>query len=329
MKLSDLPISLGEYRGLILSPIEIATSEEAVLARMKELLEATSRPEPTNESIRQGDKVEFVLSWRVGKKDPLRVKNGSYSISVGKHDLIPGFEERLLGHQKGDAFDFAMNFPIIHVNEDLQGRLAHFDVEIREVLRVPDDLMTDEYVQSVSEFESADELRRAIWDQMEAENRDEMVRYLRGCARNALVDACDVDIPDSAIDEQVEAVVEDLRESLGAQGMTLADHASRMGKSVEDFVTELRSETKKGMTASLALEEIARIEGIEVLPDDFDREIDLLSASADASTDEIRLALENDEFESAMRASILEDKVLNFILQHAIISEGEAFSDEM
>lgn len=323
MDQGSLSVSAGEYKGIRLQPMQIMVSQEAISTRLMELLNRTAREISCDGPIRTGDTVQISFDGRIGERSFFGSRCDACELVVGSEKLVAGFEEHLVGHCIGDDFEFAINFPTHHIIEALQGRDVRFHVQVNSIRRKTEVFCSDEYVRQVSEFTSIAELHQSILEQMEAENHDEMMRYLKGCARSILAETADVSIPERYLEDRTREAARELKEALSAQGIGFDEYLKRENRTEDMLLDDLRTEAKKGIVSSLALLDIAEREGIEATEEDIRYEIEMLSAVTGSAREDIENALSQAEFVGAMRQSIRQDKALDFVLDNAhFVGEG-------
>lgn len=320
----EIPVVLGTYKGLELNSIEIILDDDAVESRVRELLSKVMKPEPVNTSIRKGDIVTFSYEATVSKKPFPGSKCQKCTAKMGTGQFIEGFEEHFYSHRANDVITFTINFPKAHINKELEGRLARFEVHILFVERTPNIAeLDDEYVQDVSEFSSLGELRDAVRQQMELENQSEMYRLMRISVLNRLASECTADIPESWISAQYDTEVDALVSDLQNKGISFEQYLSQEGLTEAEYAQRVKDEIKRSIHGNLALREIARIEGLSIEPEDEALEIAQIASSAGIEQSEVTELLKDEEHRAVFEDAILREKAFDFVLDHAVFAKGK------
>ena len=161
--------TLGEYKGLEVPKREVEITDEQVSAQLAMLQERLASLQPVEDrAVQDGD---FVLMDMSGSRDgePIEGAQGKDQMyEVGRGNLIPGFEEQLVGLEAGAEKTFDITFPEDYHAEELAGQPAQFAVTVKEIkVKVVPDL-DDAFAADVSEFETMDELRKDVRERLQA-----------------------------------------------------------------------------------------------------------------------------------------------------------------
>ncbi|MBK1637384.1 trigger factor, partial [Rhodovulum adriaticum] len=156
------------------SPVEV--SEDLVDARIQEEIQKNGVVKPVERSIEIGDLVNIDFE---GSKDGEAFEGGKaegFDLKIGSNSFIPGFEEGLIGKEKGDDLDLDLTFPEEYQAEDLAGADVVFKVKINEVKSEEFPELDDDFVMDVSEFDTVDEYKEAIRKELQeqAEKNNEI-----------------------------------------------------------------------------------------------------------------------------------------------------------
>ena len=147
----DKYITLGEYKGIVLTKSNVQVTDEDVDNRVTENLKDNMK-EVTQKgaTVQDGDAVTINF---VGKKDGVAFEGGSgnnYDLTIGSGTMIPGFEEGIIGMKKGDTKDVEVTFPEDYRQTDLAGQDAVFQITLQSFRRAPE--FTDEWVTDNTDY---------------------------------------------------------------------------------------------------------------------------------------------------------------------------------
>ena len=170
LKVQTMPVpTLGEYKGLEVPKREVEITDDQVSAQLAMLQERLASLQPVEDrAVQTGD---FVLMDLAGSRDgePIEGAQGKDQMyEVGRGNLIPGFEEELVGVKAGEEKSFDIIFPEDYHAEELAGQPATFTVTVKEIKEkiVPE--LDDAFAADVSEFETMDELRDDVRERLQA-----------------------------------------------------------------------------------------------------------------------------------------------------------------
>jgi trigger factor len=244
---------------------------EQVIGELREQ-QATLRP-VDGRSAAEGDIASVKFT---GTIDGEPFEGGSADrlpVVIGEDRMIPGWEQQLVGMDMGASKGFDITFPDDYRVEELRGKEAHFEVELldlREKL-LPD--VTDDFVQSVGDMQTVDELR--------AEIRDAMVKRADAEARHTFGDRiidyavtnASVELPEVMVTNEVEIMRDELQSRLAQQRIGLEQYLALSKQTPEELTAELREPATRRVKTLLVLSAIAEKEGIDATDEQIDAEI--------------------------------------------------------
>ncbi|CAA7620660.1 Trigger factor [Candidatus Terasakiella magnetica] len=295
---------------------------EETLARIAERNESS---EPVKRAAKSGD---IAVIDFVGKQDGVAFPGGTgeaYSLKLGSNTFIPGFEDQLIGKKAGAEVVVNVTFPEGYGNESLAGKPAEFDVTVKEVRAPKAAEINDELAKTVG-LESLDALKDAI--------RGEVTRELDSISRmhmkRALLDILaanhEFDVPPSMLEHEFDAIwkqVEDDR----TNGRLDAEDAA---KSEDELKAEYKTLAARRVRLGLLLAEAGHVNNITVTQDDLNRGI---MAEARRYPGQEHLVLQyyqkNQEALESLRAPIYEEKVVDFIVELAKVTDKEVSAEAL
>lgn len=194
-------------------------------------------------------------------------------IVIGEDRMIPGWEDNLVGMAIGETKGFDITFPDDYRVEELQGKEAHFEVELldlREKL-LPD--VDDSFAASVSDVETVDALRAEIRDAMEQRAEAEARHEFGDRIIDFAVSNATVELPEVMVTNEIEIMRDELRTRLAEQRIGLEQYLALSKQTPEELTTELREPATRRVKTLLVLSAIAEKEGIDASDEEIDAEI--------------------------------------------------------
>jgi trigger factor len=320
LKVQTLPVPmLGEYKGLEVPKREAEVTEEQVSAQLAMLQERLASLQPVEDrAVQTGD---FVLMDLAGTRDgePIEGAQGKDQMyEVGGGNLIPGFEEELVGVKAGEDKSFDVTFPADYHAEELAGQPATFAVTVKEIKEkvVPD--LDDAFAADVSEFETMDELRNDVRERLQAAAEAGAQREFRAAAVEKAVEHATLAVPSSMIDREAHRLFHQLEERVGEQGLTMDVYLGVLEKTEEDIEEEMRPQAEFIIKRQLVLEAIAQAENLEVTDDDI---AEVVKRDAEAlGRDHLQLLadLEKSGRREALRDEMLVAKAADFVADASV-----------
>jgi len=314
-----LQLEKEDYTGIHID----APSEEATDAEIEQYLdglrERFAELETVARPARRGDYVLADVRASVhGREVPEATRVGFLS-EVGSDELVPELDKELEGKRAGDIVKFNATLPE-RFGEDLAGKEVTFTALVKDVKakKLPD--ADDEFVKTASEFDSIEELRADVREKLGAFKAAEATSIVRDHALQALIEGAVVDLPDRLVDEETEDRVR--RAELRAQqaGTTLDDALRTQGWDELRFRSDARAHAVRAIKGDLALEAIARAEGLEATPEEIDREIGQLAEASGRDAREVRRILERSGQVATVAGDIIRSKALDLVVERADVA---------
>ena len=267
-------VKLGKYKKLGIKKEKVEVKEDEIEHELGHLKEQFAELKALDDKTKIKEGHVAIIDFE-GFKDGVAFKGGkgeNYSLEIGSHTFIPGFEEALVGLKKGDKKDVKVTFPENYHAEDLKGQPVVFKVEIKEVKErvFPD--FTKEFFEdlNVPGVSSLDDLKNYIKENIEAEkSRKVEDDYLFKCL-DKIVEASTFEIPVEMTSDEVNRLVREFSEKLKYQGLNFQDYLKFTNGNEEDFKKTLEPEANKRIGYRLVMDKIIEKEKLEVS----DKELD-------------------------------------------------------
>jgi trigger factor len=320
LKVQTMPVAvLGEYKGLEVPKRAVEITDEQVSAQLAMLQERLASLQPVEDrTVQTGD---FVLMDLEGSRDgePIEGAQGKDQMyEVGRGNLIPGFEEELVGVKAGEEKSFDIVFPEDYHAEELAGQPATFTVSVKEIKEKTVPELDDAFAADVSEFETIDELRNDVRERLQAAAEAGTEREFRAAAVEKAVEHATLAVPSTMVDREAHRLYHQLEERVGEQGLTMEVYLGVLEKTEEDIEEEMRPQAEFIIKRQLVLEAIAQAEALEVTDEDI---TEVVKHDAEAlGRDYLQLLadLEKSGRREALRDEMLVAKAADFVADASV-----------
>ncbi len=271
-------VELGKYKKLGIKKDKVEVTDDEVEHELDHLKEQFVEVKSLDDdaAAREGDVV--VIDFE-GFKDGVAFKGGkgeNYSLEIGSHTFIPGFEEALIGLKKGDKKDVNVVFPENYHSEELKGQPVVFKVEVKEVKeRVFPEFDKDFFADlNVGGVESLDDLKKYIKENKEAEKSKQLEdEYLFKCL-DKVVEGSKFEIPEEMTEDETNRLVREFSEKLQYQGLKLEDYLKYCNTNLDDFKATLKDEANKRIGYRLIMDAVVDAEKLEVSDEELEAGLD-------------------------------------------------------
>lgn len=290
---------LGSYKGIEIAKPDYTVNEDEVTLRLDEMRNKASRlVDVEGRAIENGDNT--VIDFE-GFVDGVAFEGGKgedYSLVIGSNTFIPGFEEQLIGKNKGEEVEVNVEFPAEYHAENLAGKPATFKVVIKNVQSKELPELNDEFAADTTEFNTLEELKSDLKAKVEEEAKNRADAEMRNSLVEKISEGTEVEVPNAMVETQINNMLMELNYQLQYQGLQLEQLLQMTGRSIEDLRNEKREEATKLVKSSLVLEAIAKAENVEVSEADVEAEVEKMAKMYNMEVEKIK---------SVMRPTDLED----------------------
>lgn len=307
-------VKLGTYKGL-----EIG--KKAVKVTKKDLEEALEGTLKENASLvlKEGEAAlgDIVVMDFAGKINGELFEGGSaqnHELELGSHQFIPGFEEQLVGHKAGETVNVNVTFPE-NYTEELKGKPAVFECKIHEVKEKKLPELNDEFVKElkVEGIETVEAFRARKEEDLKKQKELEARREYMSKLIEEIVKGSKIDLADEIVENQVESRKEDMVKRIEQSGLTLEQYLQILGQKEEQFVAQLREQALKETKEYVVLEEIAKVEKVEITDADLEFEYAKIAEQYKMKVEDVKKALAANlgEFRNNLRMQRIDDLLYN------------------
>lgn len=316
-------VELGEYKGVEVQKVEYPVTDEDVENELKSSQEKNARIElkEDEEAVEKGNIA--VIDFK-GYIDDVAFEGGEgkdYSLEIGSGTFIGNFEDQLVGLKKGDKKDVVVTFPEDYGKEDLNGKEAKFEVEIKDVKVKELPALDDEFAKEISEFDTLAEVKADIKSKMEKANEEKAKVEFEDKVVDAVAENAKIDIPEVMVKSETDQMLKELENRLKYQGLDLKSYYEYTNSSEEKVRDYMKETADKRVRTRLVMEKIAEVEKVEASEEELKEKAKEM-AKQYASKDLDKMA---DLILNAQRSMLVQDvvngKVIDLLVQNAKVVE--------
>jgi len=311
-------LKLEEYLGLNIEGKKEESKDEEVEERLKSLqnLHANLKTVSESRSIQSGDFVMVDYEARMNDKPLEEGKAIDFTVEVGSGRFIPDFEEKLIGLKPEEAKEIEVSFAEDYGYKKWAGKTISFHVKIKEIKEKILPPLDDEFAKDLGDYSSLEELKVKLKAEIEKEKQLALDRQLKDQMVDRLLQANTFEVPESLVEEQTKTLVSDTKLRLVTQGVDLKN----LGVSEEKLLEDYREMATKQVRTFLILEKIADQEGITVTDGEAEDRLKEISERIHQKFDVVKRYYEKNGLIPEVKAGIMSEKTLNFLLEKANIN---------
>jgi trigger factor len=320
-------IELADFKGIKLER-PLAEVTDAQVSEALDRIAEQNRPfaaKGEGGKVEQGDRVVIDFTGTLEGAPFEGGTGGDVGVNVGSGTFIPGFEDQLIGMAAGETRQVKVTFPSNYTNEHLAGKDAEFNVTAKTV-EAPGTVAVDDAFAKQLGLESLDKLKEAVKGRLQ----QEQAGLSRQRVKRQLLDKLDemhkFALPPTLAEEEFKNVWNAVDSDLKAQGRSFADEGTTEEKAREEY----RGIAERRVRLGLVLAEIGERNKIAVTDEEITRAIVERARQVPGREQEVwEFYQKNPGALASIRAPIFEEKVVDFLLELATVSEKQVSREEL
>ncbi len=255
-------VNLAQYKDVEIEYEEFKGEQDAMEKELQTLQNRFSTLEKVDRASNETDVVVFDFEGSVNGE---LIEHGSaknYTLDLAHSNFIPGFAQGLVGHSAGEEFVIDVTFPENYHEPKLKGAPAKFKINLHEVKERKLPEINDELAKKAGKFESLEALKEDIKKYLEDAKNFENERRKSDAIFNKIYNETKIDIQETMIEREVEAVKEETKQNAARQGQDWQKLVDAEG--IDSVNKKLRDEAIKRIKNSLIIEQISKNENIKI-----------------------------------------------------------------
>jgi trigger factor len=312
--------AIGDYKGVEVPRREVEISDEDVEDRIEELrAQFATLAAVEGRSAQEGDFVILDFSGERLAGGPLEgAEAEDYMLEIGGGELLPDFEENIVGMNAGERKQFGVTFPMDYAEETLRGESVLFNVHAKEIKERDVPPLDDEFVKEASEFETLDELRVAVREELEAAAEQRVDSEFRGRVLDVVAGGSEVEVPEVMVHEKAHEMVDSFERSIRSQGMDPEQYYELAGTGHAEFEARITPDAEDTVKKELVLDAVATAENIVAEEKEVMHEVSHLAEDSERSPEEIIGTLRANGTYAMLEEEISRQKALDFLVENAV-----------
>lgn len=307
---------------------EIVEISEAGVMEQVEAIAANNRPFVSKGDGAVAENGDRVTMSYLGKLDGVPFDGGADEngqLVLGSNQFIPGFEEAVVGMKQGEEKVITVSFPADYQAEHLAGKEVTFDIVLKDVAAPGEVTVDDEFAKSLG-LESLDSLKDIIRGQIESQ----FGAMTRQRVKRQLLDKLDAvytfDLPSKLLDTEFQNIWNQVESDMTRNGKTFEDE----GTTEEAAKADYRKIAERRVRLGLVLSEVGEKNAIQVTDEEVQRALfDRVRQFPGQERQVFEFYKNNPQALATLRAPIYEEKVVDFILTLAKVTDKTVTKEEL
>ena len=313
-------IEIGKYKGLKAERTAVKVDAAEVNTELNMLAERNSRMVAVEDrAAKKGDTTIIDFEGFVDDKAFDGGKGEGHSLELGSGQFIPGFEDQIVGHNIGDAFDVNVTFPEDYGAKELAGKEAVFKVVLHEIKVKELPKIDDDFAKDVSEFDTLKDFKADLKKKALERKQKAAEEAVENELVQKIVDSIKGDIPEAMFENRLNQSVEEFGYRLQSQGLNLDTYLKYTGSGIEEFKKSFRPQAEAQVKYRLALEKIVELEGLKADEKEIAEEYEKMAKNYNMEADRVKALVPEEEIAKDLAVG----KAIDFIKANAVITEVE------
>ncbi len=308
-------VEIDGYKDIEVNKKEIEVTQEDIDKEIDKIRERNARLITVEDrAAEMGDAAVFDFT---GYRNGEAFDGGSaenYSLKLGSGQFIPGFEDKIVGHKPGEEFEIDVTFPEDYQVKELAGEPAIFKIKLHEIKKTELPELDDEFVKDVSEFNTLDEYRNSISEQIKSLKQREADMDADDEMIDKVISLLEAEIPEAMFNNKLEESIKEFAYKLQSQGIGLEAYMKYTGMDLDKLKNQFRPQAEKQVKLRLALDKIAEKENLKPTEQEIEEKYKQLSEQYKMDTEKIR----NIIIEKDLIKDIAAEKAVDFLRENCI-----------
>ena len=287
--ISKPEIKLGEYKNLGIKKEEAKVTKKEIEDEISKMQDRFADLIVKNDGIIEEGNTA-IIDFK-GEVDGAPLEGGSaenYSLEIGTHSFIPGFEDGLVGHKTGDIVTLNLKFPEDYV-ENLKGKDVTFEVKINEVkVRVLPEINEDFFKDlGYEDVKTKEELESKVKSELLKEKEAKIADAHLDKVLDKAVENMKVELNKEIIDDEIHRMIHEYERQLQMQGLDMQKYFELTGDTEESLHKKMEGEATKRVKYRYLIEEVAAKENVEFTKEEVDTKAKEMAENYGISVDEL------------------------------------------
>jgi trigger factor len=311
-------VEVKNYVGIEVQRLKFSVTDAEVEEALKRLQESHARLEPveSRDIVAPGDFVTVDFTGTIGGKPFPGGRGENYVIEVGARKALPEFEDSMVGLKVGVETTVQLTFPPDAPDRQGAGKTADFSVVVRDIKHKVLPALDDDFAKDHGEYGSLEELKMAVRTRLQEELKQIEDEGVKEQILSRLIEAHPFTPPKAMVERQTRYLLERQQDRTSH-----SPAATAAAPTTEEMRKDLESRAVRQVQATLLVERISQKEKIEVSDKELQERVETVARAAGARAKTVREFYSRRESRDDLRAQMVFDRTLRFLLDQATIKE--------
>jgi trigger factor len=308
--------SIDGYKDVTVPKPSAEITDEEFKQEMDHLRESRATVEPVEEDrpLVDGDWAQIAYTGKIeGDEEAAPINADEAMVEIGGKDTVEAFTSALRGSKVGQELHVSASYPAEYPQAQLAGKTVAYEIEVKAIKKRTIPELNDDFAKELGgEYENLSELENRVREHLENRKRRSVEGETKDKLFQAMIERFPFAVPESLVQEQIDARLDRGLRALAAQGMTTeAMRKLDFGRLREAQRDSAAAEVK----ASLLLAKIAQAENVEVSDEEVDREIQIAAIQSREPLETLRARLTEEGGVARIREQLKREKTAQLLYE--------------
>lgn len=312
-------VKLGNYKGIEVTIPRKTVTDEEVETQIQQLLSQSTSLEDKEGNVEVGDVTTIDFE---GFKDGVAFEGGKgeqYQLEIGSNSFIPGFEEQMVGMEKGEERELQLTFPENYHAQDLAGADVVFKVKVHAIQTKKDAQLNDEFVVSLNhpEMKTVEDLRNMMKTSIQDQHNQEYKTNSENAILSQLIQDSEVEVTEEDIQKALNIQIQQMSMEIARQGMELEQYLQMFGMNMDMLKEQMQPSAKQQAEFEAIIDEIVAVENILTTEEEVQQQIEQIAMMNNITKEDVLKQLNGADLSHDMNRM----KASQIVLTSAIVNE--------
>ena len=289
------------YKGLTAPKAEVSVTDEDVENELQPYVRRATRLISVDREVKLGDTAVIDFEGFLEGKPFEGGKGENFSLELGSHTFVPGFEEQLVGVKAGDEKDLDITFPEDY-HKDLAGKAVVFKVKVHEVKEKEIPALDDEFAKDVSEFDTLKDLKADLKKKITAEREETVKRAFEDALMEQVAENITADVPDAMVEAQSRQFLDNFKMQLAQQGLQYDQYMKATGMDEAQLLADAKEPALKQVRMDLAMAAIIKEENIDATDEEVEAEFQRMADQYGMDLETVKKYLQAEQVKDQLKS---------------------------
>ncbi|HEX8033804.1 MAG TPA: trigger factor, partial [Ktedonobacterales bacterium] len=256
-------VELGDYKAVQVEQPSSEVTDEDVANLLNRIREDQAMWLPVERPAQIGDKITVDLKLTVGDRTVSDLHDNEFELVDERVGIFAGMDQHIVGMSEGETKEFTTTIPEDYANTELAGKEAAYTVTLKSAKYRELPELDDELAKSVGDYETVENLRTAVRQQLQEQKESEARRQLRDEVVKAVADAATVEVHPVLVDDEVHVMIDEMKRMLAQNRISFEQFLAMSNKTEQEYHDDLQPEARERAKRDLVLDAVADAEHLE------------------------------------------------------------------